>query len=142
MGTSLISGVVASSSASCRWNGIQYGGLTRSKQVTSEKANFVIKTNQRFIKLTIPELNCPRNLSSTVSGFRMGYFKGMKISPDHSRSFPICKNCPQIQLTPDYIFDCKAILASFFKLKCITTGHLVLKLQIWPPFIIGSFGPL
>ncbi|GFS79302.1 hypothetical protein TNCV_4409551 [Trichonephila clavipes] len=60
--------------------------------------------NLRFIKRTIPELNYPKNLSSTVGRLRMGYFKGMKISPDNSRSHPICINCPQTQLIQDYIF--------------------------------------
>ncbi|GFR28390.1 hypothetical protein TNCT_73151 [Trichonephila clavata] len=72
--------------------------------------------NQRLIKPIIPELNCPRNLSSTVAKLRMGHFKAMKVSPDNSRSYPICRNCPQTQLTPYHIFDCKAILASLFKL--------------------------
>ncbi|GFX08078.1 core histone macro-H2A.1 [Trichonephila clavipes] len=57
-----------------------------------------------------------KNLSSTVARLRMGYFKGMKISSDNSRSYLICRKCPQTQLTPDYIFNCKAILASLFKL--------------------------
>ncbi|GFQ85476.1 hypothetical protein TNCT_596261 [Trichonephila clavata] len=56
-------------------------------------------SNQRFIKPTIPELNCPRNLWSTVARLRTGHFKGMKIPPDNSRSCPICRNCPQTQLT-------------------------------------------
>ncbi|GFQ80527.1 hypothetical protein TNCT_4031 [Trichonephila clavata] len=40
----------------------------------------------------------------------------MKISPDNSRSYPICRNCEQTQLTPDHILGCKAILESRFKL--------------------------
>ncbi|GFR10389.1 hypothetical protein TNCT_288351 [Trichonephila clavata] len=45
-----------------------------------------------------------------------GHFKGMEISLDNSRSYPICRNCPQSQLKPDHIFYCKAILAYLFKL--------------------------
>ncbi|PRD22959.1 UNVERIFIED_CONTAM: hypothetical protein NCL1_47702 [Trichonephila clavipes] len=43
----------------------------------------------------------------------------MKISPDNSRFYHICRNCPQTQLTLYYIFDCKAILATLFKLDAL-----------------------
>ncbi|XP_055928755.1 uncharacterized protein LOC129959884 [Argiope bruennichi] len=36
--------------------------------------------NQHLSKATIPDLNCPRNLSSTIARRRTGHFKGMKIS--------------------------------------------------------------
>ncbi|GFR18442.1 hypothetical protein TNCT_625571 [Trichonephila clavata] len=62
--------------------------------------------NQCFIKPTIPELHCPRNLPSAVARLHAGHSKGMKISPDNSQSYPIS----------GYIFDCKVILASIFKL--------------------------
>ncbi|GFV13962.1 hypothetical protein TNCV_524391 [Trichonephila clavipes] len=87
--------------------------------VISEDVNAVSKckiSNQHFIKPTIPKLNCPTNLSSTVIRLSTGYFKGMKLSPDNSRSYPICRNCPQTQSTPDHIFDYKTTLASFFQL--------------------------
>ncbi|GFQ91617.1 hypothetical protein TNCT_488481 [Trichonephila clavata] len=88
------------------------------KSNPSEDAHSVTKrkiSNQRFIKPTIPDLNCPRNLLSTVARLRTDHFKGIKISPDNFRSYPISRNCPPTQLTPDHIFDCKAILASRFK---------------------------
>ncbi|GFW23843.1 hypothetical protein TNCV_945281 [Trichonephila clavipes] len=92
--------------------------LGQHSTVSSEVANTVAKrkiSNQHFIKPTISELNCPRNLSSIVASLRTGCFKGMKISPDNSPSYPIFRNCAQNQLPPDNIFHCKAILASFFK---------------------------
>ncbi|GFU39923.1 hypothetical protein TNCV_2531701 [Trichonephila clavipes] len=44
------------------------------------------------------------------------------MSQDNSRSYPIFRNCRQNQLTPDPVFDCKAIFASLFK-RCITIRH-------------------
>ncbi|GFT29480.1 hypothetical protein TNCV_2116791 [Trichonephila clavipes] len=78
--------------------------------------------HQRFIKPTIPELNYPKNLLSTVVRLPTGHFKSMKISLDNYRSYPTCRNCPEAQLTPDYIFDCMAILAFLFKLGA-SPGH-------------------
>ncbi|GFW29020.1 hypothetical protein TNCV_2355781 [Trichonephila clavipes] len=46
----------------------------------------------------------------------MGHFKGIKITPDNSRSYPTYRNSPKTQLTTDHIFGCKAIIfASTFK---------------------------
>ncbi|GFW98838.1 hypothetical protein TNCV_2837991 [Trichonephila clavipes] len=74
--------------------------LDQPSNVTSKDVNSVTKSinsNRGFIKPTIPELNCPRNLSPTVARLRKGHFKVMKISSDNSRSYPICKNCPETQ---------------------------------------------
>ncbi|GFQ90831.1 hypothetical protein TNCT_107431 [Trichonephila clavata] len=83
-------------------------------QTRSTSAKFLC--NQRFIKRIVPEINCARNLSSTIARLHTDRFKGMKISPDNSRSYLICRNCPQTQLTSDHILNCKALFASFFKL--------------------------
>ncbi|GFV03525.1 hypothetical protein TNCV_5060661 [Trichonephila clavipes] len=93
--------------------------LDQLSTVASQDVNAVSKrkiSNQRFIKLTIPELNCPRNLSYTVPILHASHFKGIKISPDNSPSYSTCRNCPQTQLTPNRILDYKAILASPFNL--------------------------
>ncbi|GFQ87616.1 hypothetical protein TNCT_457071 [Trichonephila clavata] len=90
--------------------------------------------NQRFMEQTIPELNCPRNLSSTVARLRKGNFKGMEISPDNSGCYPISRNYPQTQLTPNHIFDCKAVLASLFKLDA--SPQDTLKLQTLPRLLL------
>ncbi|GFU71908.1 hypothetical protein TNCV_1628491 [Trichonephila clavipes] len=105
--------------------------------VTLDDANTAKRktSNQSIIKPTIPGLNCLRNVSSTDARLRTRHFKGMKISIDNSRSYPICRNCPQTHLTPGYIFDCKVILASLFKLDA--SLYTVLKLQIWPRFYWG-----
>ncbi|GFX20117.1 hypothetical protein TNCV_1436771 [Trichonephila clavipes] len=95
------------------------GGVSRSNPLKTRPLGIIGSprvSNQRFINSTIPELNCPRNLSSTVARLRTGHFKGLKISPDNSRSETICRNWSKSQLTPDYIFDCKALFASLSKL--------------------------
>ncbi|GFU41968.1 hypothetical protein TNCV_4676741 [Trichonephila clavipes] len=97
-------------------------------QMRSPRAKFLTSS---FLKSTIPELDCPGNLSSIVARLHTGYFKGVEISPDNFRSYPICRNCSQTQLTPDYIFDCKAILAPFLNLMHHhRSSFIVLKLQI------------
>ncbi|GFW38848.1 hypothetical protein TNCV_3882151 [Trichonephila clavipes] len=63
-------------------------GLDQSFSVTSEDANAVAKRkifNHRFIKPTIPELNCPRNVSSIVARLRTGYFRASRrlLETDH-----------------------------------------------------------
>ncbi|GFU83441.1 hypothetical protein TNCV_1346261 [Trichonephila clavipes] len=113
---------------------------------TSEDANVVTNpkiSNQRFKKPIIPELNCPRNLSSTVARLPTDHFNGMEITPDNSRSYPIYRNCPQIQLTPDYIFDCKVIFTSLFKLYA-SPQDILYNPQV-PDLalpVIGAFGPI
>ncbi|GFW62287.1 hypothetical protein TNCV_912991 [Trichonephila clavipes] len=67
----------------------------------------------------------------------MGCFKGMKTSPNNSRSYSSCRNCPQTHFSPDYIFDFKAILASLFKLILYSTLAPDLAL-----LVIGVFGQI
>ncbi|GFX76964.1 hypothetical protein TNCV_2258271 [Trichonephila clavipes] len=99
--------------------------------------------NQRFKKPTIPELNCPRNLSSTVERLLKGHFKRMEISPDNSRSSPISRNCPQSQLTPDHVFDCKAILASVFEFHASPRDTFYCtQAPDMDSLVIGAFGPI
>ncbi|GFX70088.1 hypothetical protein TNCV_4615261 [Trichonephila clavipes] len=87
--------------------------------------------------------NCPRKFPSTVSRLPTGAFKGMKISPDNSRSYPIFRNSPQTKLTPDYICNCKAILASLFKLDA-SPQYILYSPQALDmvSFVIGAFGPI
>ncbi|GFW81219.1 hypothetical protein TNCV_375681 [Trichonephila clavipes] len=100
-------------------------------------------SNQRFIKPTIPELNCPRNVSSTIARLRTDNFKGMKISPDNSRFYPICRNCPQTQFTSDHIFDSKAILESLFKLHASSQDILYSpEAPDQASLVIGAFGSI
>ncbi|GFT17886.1 uncharacterized protein TNCV_4910591 [Trichonephila clavipes] len=67
----------------------------------------------------------------------------MKISPDNSRSYPICRNCPQTKLTTDYIFDCKAILTSLFKLDVSPQDILYSpEAPDLASLVIGAFGPI
>ncbi|GFT70419.1 hypothetical protein TNCV_2658511 [Trichonephila clavipes] len=64
-------------------------GLDQPSTVPLEDANAVVNhkiSNQSFVNATIPELNCSRNLSSTVAILRTGYYEGMKITPDNFQS--------------------------------------------------------
>lgn len=89
--------------------------------------NFV----QSFPKPLIPEVNCSKNLSFVIARFRTGHLKGMKISPENaSRSYPICRNCPQTQLTPEHLFNYQAILASLLT-RDAPPQDILLRLLIW-----------
>ena len=89
--------------------------------VTSKAANAVAKGrifDQTFKKLSMPDLNCSRNLSSVIERIPTGHFRGMKIFPDdNSRSYAFYRNCPDTKLAPDYIFDNQVIIASLFLLS-------------------------
>ncbi|GFV30953.1 hypothetical protein TNCV_4013871 [Trichonephila clavipes] len=120
--------------------------LDESSTVTSEDANVVAKrkiSSQHFMKPTLPELNCPTNVSSTVARLHMVHFKGMKISPDKTRFYSIYRNCLQTQRTSDYIFDCKTILSSLFKLDALP--HDLLYSPQAPDLsslVLRTFGPI
>ncbi|UYV60676.1 RPS10 [Cordylochernes scorpioides] len=53
-----------------------------------------------------------RELTTTISRIRTGYFKGMKINPDMTRSYRNCNNCHNTQLTPEHIYP--GILAALY----------------------------
>ena len=74
-------------------------------------------SDQTFKKFSTPDLNCSRNFSSITVSLRTGHFRGMEISPDdNSRYYAFCRNIPDTQLTPDYIFDCQSIIVCLFQL--------------------------
>ncbi|GFW37450.1 hypothetical protein TNCV_860571 [Trichonephila clavipes] len=82
---------------------VLHKGARNLNQPSIEDANTVAKRkicNQCFKKLTIPELNCPRNVSSIVTGLRtQGYLKKvwkyLHIIPDLTPSAEIVRK-------PDY----------------------------------------
>ncbi|GFT53249.1 hypothetical protein TNCV_4233441 [Trichonephila clavipes] len=98
-------------------------------------------SNQRFVKPITPDLNCPRNLPSTTT--RVISEVCVKISPDNSRFYSICRNYPQTQLTSNHIFDCKAILASCFKLD-VSPQDIICSPEApdLASLIIGAFGAI
>ncbi len=83
--------------------------------VTLSDINSVTKAklNDRKIQIKhqIPEISTDRTLTSTLTRLRTGHFRGMKIHSDGTRTYCLCKNCPDIELTPKHLFNCPAILA-------------------------------
>ncbi|GFR10375.1 hypothetical protein TNCT_434791 [Trichonephila clavata] len=54
-----------------------------------------------------------------------------------------CRNCPQTQLTTDHTFDCKAILASLFKLDASPQDILYSpQAPVLASLVIGAFDPI
>nr|XP_042896382.1 protein lev-9-like [Parasteatoda tepidariorum] len=62
-----------------------------------------------FRKSHITDFDCSRILASTITRLRTNHFKGMQILPDKIRTYIPCKNCTDIQLTPDHILQCPAL---------------------------------
>lgn len=100
-------------------------------------------SNQPFKKPLISDLNCFRKITSIIVRLRTNRFKGMKPYPD-GRSLINCNNSPDIQLSPECIFDCRddqvageKFLTSCYRLK-LTTCHW-LKLYHQPPAISKTF---
>ncbi|GFW62086.1 hypothetical protein TNCV_1685171 [Trichonephila clavipes] len=67
----------------------------------------------RYKKQLIVESDCSRNLTSIIARLRTGYFKGMNISSDTTRTCLPCKKCTEAQLTPDHILECPAHIIRF-----------------------------
>ncbi|GFU34322.1 hypothetical protein TNCV_1991181 [Trichonephila clavipes] len=68
-------------------------------------------TSYAVKKYVIPEINCNHVISTTIVRLRTRHFKGIEISPDGQRSYNTCPHCPNIQLSPNHIFNCPSILA-------------------------------
>lgn len=87
--------------------------------------------DHHFAKLIIPKLDCSKRLSYVIARLRRGHFVGMKMSPEHiSWSYPICRNYPQTELTPECIYDCQAIFASLSRLNA--TPRVIIYSPITP----------
>ncbi|GFU16270.1 hypothetical protein TNCV_4422251 [Trichonephila clavipes] len=84
------------------------------------------QTSHPVKKHFIPDLNCNRVISTTVARLRTRDFKGMKISPDGQRIYNTCPNCPDIQLSPNHIFNCPSILAKFHNIDLNPTHYQLL----------------
>ncbi|GFX45023.1 RNase H domain-containing protein [Trichonephila clavipes] len=68
--------------------------LTDADAIARRKLIYPVK------KHFIPVLNRNRVISTTI---RIRHFKGMKMSPDGQKGYNTCPNCPDIQLSPNYI---------------------------------------
>ena len=87
-----------------------------SNLITSNDANAVASRrliNNKF-KFSIPTLNCNRTIASIITRLRTKHMKGLKISTDGQRSYTnTCPNCPDLQLSPQHVFDCSTIRSSY-----------------------------
>ncbi|GFY17942.1 ribonuclease H [Trichonephila clavipes] len=83
--------------------------ITSAISVLIENANAVANYKllpHRYKKPLIVDFDCSRNVTSIIASLRTGHFKGMKISSDKTRTYISCKNCTEVQLTPDHILEC------------------------------------
>ncbi|GFV71347.1 RNase H domain-containing protein [Trichonephila clavipes] len=67
-------------------------------------------------KISLPELNYCREITSTINRLRTKHFEGMKILPDGSRSYVEWRQCPATQLDPKHLFSCPSIVGALFKI--------------------------
>lgn len=78
----------------------------------------ILKTPSAFkIKYQIPQLDVSRKTATTITRLQMKHYKNMKISPDGTKTYQGCSNCPDIELTPDHVFDCPAVTAVMHSLN-------------------------
>ncbi|GFV70754.1 RNase H domain-containing protein [Trichonephila clavipes] len=76
-------------------------------------ANSVAKQklcSNRRKKLSLPELNYSREITSTTTRLRT------KLLPDGSRSYVECRHCPDTQLNPEHLFSCPSVVGALFKI--------------------------
>ena len=52
----------------------------------------------------------------------MGYFRGMIIDKEDKKHCRKCDNCSEIQLTPDHILNCPAIIPNLLKIAVLPTA--------------------
>ncbi|GFX98248.1 hypothetical protein TNCV_4908911 [Trichonephila clavipes] len=74
----------------------------------------------------IPDLNCNQVISTTIAKLRTRHFKGMKTSPDDPRSYNTCLHRPDIQLSPNHIFNCPFILVKLHNIDQNTMNYQLL----------------
>ncbi|GFU16504.1 DUF4817 domain-containing protein [Trichonephila clavipes] len=73
--------------------------------------------SSREKKLSLPELNYSREITTTTTRLRTKHFKGMKILPEGSRSYAECMYCLGKQLEPKHLFSCPFIVGALFKIN-------------------------
>ncbi|GFX76221.1 retrovirus-related Pol polyprotein from transposon opus [Trichonephila clavipes] len=73
----------------------------------------------RYKKPLIVDFDCSRNLTSIIARLRTSHFKGMKISSDKTRTYIPCKNCTEIQPTPDHFLECPALTPHIIRLGMV-----------------------
>ncbi|GFY33349.1 hypothetical protein TNCV_1898011 [Trichonephila clavipes] len=100
--------------------------LSNSLTLTDADALARRKLPYHPIKYFISELECNRLFSTTISGLRTRYFTRMKISPDGQRSYGTYPHCPDIQVSPNHVFNCPYILAKLHNIDLNPTNHQLL----------------
>ncbi|GFT74486.1 RNase H domain-containing protein [Trichonephila clavipes] len=94
----------------------------KSTAITLDDANAVAKhiiMNRTFKKTLVTEFDCPRIITSTIARLRTEQLKGMKIHPDKTRSYIQCRDCPDLQLTPNHIFECPTVATKLLKMGMV-----------------------
>ncbi|GFV25166.1 RNase H domain-containing protein [Trichonephila clavipes] len=61
----------------------------------------------------------PAHVNIEVARLRTKHLKGMKIHPDQTRSYVQCKHCPDLQLTPNHIFECPTVATKLLQMGMV-----------------------
>ncbi|GFS51658.1 RNase H domain-containing protein [Trichonephila clavipes] len=75
--------------------------------------------NHTFKKPLVTEFDCLRIITSTIARLRTEHLKGMKIHPHKTRSYVQCKQCPDLQLTPNHILECPTVATKLLKMGMV-----------------------
>jgi hypothetical protein len=78
--------------------------------LTYQDANILIKHNiiPPHINNSIIEIseNFTRKETTTLTHLKSKHFLGMKFNSDGTRTYTNCTHCPNLELTPDHLFNC------------------------------------
>ncbi|GFV26245.1 RNase H domain-containing protein [Trichonephila clavipes] len=66
-------------------------------------------------KLSLPELNYSREITTTITRIRIKHFQSMEILPDSSRSYVECSTAEGSNWIPNIILAVLPLLLPFFK---------------------------
>jgi hypothetical protein len=100
--------------------------VAESEAQLSDLNAFVAKTVRdaappALTTIPVVDLQTSRRISTIITRMRCRHTAGLRFGPGGVRSFPVCDNCDEADLTPEHAFDCDVIE------RVSRFGHLTLE---------------
>ncbi|GFV92990.1 RNA-directed DNA polymerase from mobile element jockey [Trichonephila clavipes] len=93
--------------------------ITLLEQLHNKRKSCILQWIPAHVNIEVTEFDCPRIITSTIARLRTEHLKGMKIHPDKTRSYVQCKHCPDLQLTPNHILECRTVATKLLKMGMV-----------------------
>ncbi|GFV43949.1 RNA-directed DNA polymerase from mobile element jockey [Trichonephila clavipes] len=93
--------------------------ITLLEQLHNKRKSCILQWIPAHVNIEVTEFDCPRIITSTIARLRTKHLKGMKIHPDKTRSYVQCKQCPDLQLTPNHILECPTVATKLLKMGMV-----------------------